>query len=118
VSKPHVIGALQANIFQKGAVNATKIVSLLTDKRRKYQIGDSIWGKLVESGQVHGLVLMILASGMIKLQLKSQKFLGTKDIKLGNVMAVLAETTLDTARGVCDTLAINDDALWESFHLC
>lgn len=100
VPKPHVIGALQANIFQKGAVNATKIVSLLTDKRRTYQIRDSIWGKPVESGQVHGLVLMLLASGMIELQLKSQKFLGTKDIKLGNVRAVLAKTTLDTARGV------------------
>jgi hypothetical protein len=36
ISKRHLMGALQANIFLRGSVPANKLVTLLTDKRGKF----------------------------------------------------------------------------------
>jgi hypothetical protein len=117
ISKQHLMGALQANIFVRGSVPAKNLVTLLTDKRGKFRLRNSIWGKVVESGKVHGLVLMMLASGMLQLQLKSPRLLGQKNIKLDNVVVVLARRRVITEDSYIDTLAINDDEVWNHFHL-
>jgi superfamily II DNA helicase RecQ len=117
VSKAHVIGALQANIFRKGSVDAKRLVSLITDKNHKYKLSRGIWGKKVESGKVHGLVLMMIASGMLQFELKSQTLIGKNNLKLDHVRVVLAESKIMTSNGACDTLSINDETLWHHFHL-
>jgi hypothetical protein len=117
ISKPHLIGALQANIFLKGSVNANKLVSLLTDRKGKFRLSKSIWGKIVESGKVHGLVLMMLATGMLELQLKSTRLLGTANISLDNIIVVLGKRRIAAGDDFIDTLAITDDSLWDHFHL-
>jgi hypothetical protein len=78
---------------------------------------NSIWGAAVESGKVHGLVLVMLASGMIELQLKSPRLLGDKNISMDNVIVVLAKKQITTQDSYIDTLAINDNEVWEHFHL-
>eukprot|EP00956_Cyclotella_meneghiniana_P039878 scaffold181680_cov76-Cyclotella_meneghiniana.AAC.1 len=48
ISKPQLIAALQVHIFNNGAVSASKMVSLLTDKRRNYSLRMNVWGKAVD----------------------------------------------------------------------
>eukprot|EP00956_Cyclotella_meneghiniana_P011109 scaffold15544_cov108-Cyclotella_meneghiniana.AAC.1 len=96
VSKPQLIAALQVHIFNNGAVSASKLVSLLTDKRRNFSLRMNVWGKGVDPGKVHGLILMLLATGMIELRVKSSKLVGTDDLKLGHVDVVMGKTTIVT----------------------
>jgi hypothetical protein len=118
VSKAHVIGALQANIFRKGSVDAKRLVLLITDKNHKYEVSQGIWGKKVESGKVHGLVLMMIASGILQFELKSQTVHDNKDdLKLDHVRVVLTEPKITASNGACDTLSINDETLRHHFHL-
>ena len=42
ISKDHLIGALQANIFDCGAVRADKFVTFLTDKDKMHKLKKSI----------------------------------------------------------------------------
>ena len=77
-----------------------------------------MWGKAVDAGMVHGLVLMLLATGMVVLKVKSQKLVGTNDIKLSHVDVILGKSTIvnDEDDEVIETLAILDESLWEHFH--
>eukprot|EP00804_Cyclotella_cryptica_P022277 CCRYP_018127-RA/>CCRYP_018127-RA protein AED:0.03 eAED:-0.01 QI:0/-1/0/1/-1/0/1/0/223 len=118
ISKPQLIAALQVHIFNKGAVSANKLVSLLTDKRHNYSLRMNVWGKAVDAGKIHGLVLMLLVTGMIELRVKSQKLIGTDNLKIGHVDVVMGTTTIVTAEDeMVETLAILDDSLWQHFHL-
>jgi hypothetical protein len=83
-------------------------------------LSKSIWGKIVESGtgKVHGLVLMMLATGMLELQLKSTRLLGTANISLDSIIVVLGKHRIAAGDDFIDTLAITDDSLWDHFHLC
>ena len=52
------------------------------------------------------------------MRVKSQKLIGTDNIKLGHVSVVMGRTTMVTDDDeVVETLAIFDDSLWEQFHL-
>lgn len=70
MSKPALIGALQANIFARGAVRADKFVSYITDKKNTNKLMKSIWGEKANTtvGQIHGLVLMLFAANIVELK--------------------------------------------------
>ena len=61
VSKAHLIGALQANIFARGVVRADKFVAFITDKANMYSIKRSVWGEKadVPSGKIYKLIDVI-----------------------------------------------------------
>lgn len=67
ISKEHLIGALQANVFDRGAVRADKLVTFLTDKANTNKLKKSVWGAkaVVSAGQLDGVVLMLFASGLL-----------------------------------------------------
>ena len=116
ISKQQLIAALQVRIFSNGAVSANKLVSLLTDKRRSYSLRMNVWGKAVDPGKVHGFVFMMLATGILDIKVKSQKLIGTDDLKLGHVEVGLGKTTIvATNDEMVETLAILDDAIWDQF---
>lgn len=116
ISKQQLIAALQVRIFSNGAVSANKLVSLLTDKRRSYSLRMNVWGKAVDPGKVHGFVFMMLATGILESKVKSQKLIGTDDLKLGHVEVGLGKTTIvATNDEMVETLAILDDAIWDQF---
>jgi len=117
VSKQQLIAALQVHIFQNGAVSASNLVSLLTDKKKSYKLRMNIWGKAVDPGMVHGLVLMLIVSGLLTLRVKPQKLIGTKDVALRHIDVGLGKTTIIDDNGEeVETLAILDDSLWGCFH--
>ena len=61
---------------------------------------------------------MLLATGMIELKVKSQKLVGTTDLKLGHVDVILGKSTMvnEDDDEVIKTLSILDKSLWEHFH--
>eukprot|EP00956_Cyclotella_meneghiniana_P012243 scaffold17413_cov55-Cyclotella_meneghiniana.AAC.6 len=102
---------------KNGAVSASNLVSLLTDKKKSYKLRMNIWGKAVDPGMVHGLVLMLIVSGLLTLRVKPQKLIGTKDVALRHIDVGLGKTTIIDDNGEeVETLAILDDSLWGCFH--
>ena len=83
ISKTHLIDALTATIFNKSAVRADKLVALLTAKAHMNTIKNNVWGKnhsKINPGQIHGLVLMSIASYLLLLRLASKDLVGKKKI--------------------------------------
>jgi len=118
VSKPQLMCALQANIFDRGSVPADKFVSYLTDKKNQNKLRKTIWGEGigVVSGQIHGLVLMLFASKLVTLELSNDAKQGTKNIKMKNVLVKLTKVQVTKGNDVYDNLAINYDEYWKGFH--
>mmetsp|Transcript_15948 Transcript_15948/g.27187 ORF Transcript_15948/g.27187 Transcript_15948/m.27187 type:complete len:113 (+) Transcript_15948:1065-1403(+) len=96
VSKPQLIGALQANIFDRGSVQADKLVSFLTDEKNTNRLRKNIWGEGVgvTSGQIHALVLMLFAAELVTLELANGAKVGSKDIKFKDVHVQLAKVSV------------------------
>lgn len=117
ISKEHLIGHLQTNIFDRGAVRADKFVAFLTDKSNMNKIKKSVWGQSTNApaGKVHGLVLMLLAADLVKPRLISKDKVGASDIKLKDVEFILCKQQ-DHASGI-DTLCIHDSSKWQHFNL-
>ena len=120
VSKDHLIAAFTANIFDKGAVRADKLVTLLTDKAHSNAIKKSVWGKnysKVEPGHIHGLVLMLISADLLSLRLSSKSLIGNKKIQTKNVEIYLTKHEVMDDNGSYSTLSINDSDKWNAFHL-
>lgn len=107
ISRIHLIGVLLTKIFGKGDVPATKLVTLITDKKGSHKIRSDIWGKgvNVDLGKVHGLVLMLLAAGMIELSIPPV-LVGKKGVKPNQVRVILATRIIKTPEGDCENLAM------------
>ena len=118
ISKQQLQAALQADIFSKGSVTASSLVGLLTDKIRKHKLRKAIWGKSVDSGKVHGLVLSMIATGMVELRLINSNLVGTDKVDMKHVMVGLGKVVMETQNGEqCYTLAVLDQSIWTKFNL-
>ena len=120
ISKEHLIGALQANIFDRGAVRADKLVTFLTDKSNTNRLKKSVWGetKEVSCGQVHGVVLMLFASGLLELRLSDPNMAGRQNILAKDVMVFLSKYSATDINGEkYDRLKISDPSAWPRFQL-
>eukprot|EP00956_Cyclotella_meneghiniana_P023788 scaffold46927_cov56-Cyclotella_meneghiniana.AAC.2 len=118
ISRQQLQAALQAHVFAKGHVMASKLVSIITDKSRKHKMRQAIFGKAVDSGKVHALVLTLIATGMIELRLINRSLVGTDKIDMKHVTVCLGRVTIQTLNGEqCETLAILEQTLWDKFNL-
>ena len=119
VSKTHLIAALRANIFDRGSVQADKLVTFLTDKKNKNKLRTAIWGVDVDvsSGHIHGLVLQLIVSGLLDLRLESPNMIRRSDIKMKDVRVSLAKATLGTNENSYTGLAIDVESNWIGFNL-
>ena len=119
VSKRNLIGALQANIFDRGSVRADKFVTFITDKDNDYKLRKSIWGEkaVVPAGKIHALVLQLFVSGLVTLSLSDDQKEGTDKVALKDVSVSLSKITREDDDGSYDTLALFDDTLWCGFNL-
>ena len=115
ISKEHLIGALQANIFDRGAVRADKLVTFLTDKANTNKLKKSVWGETadVSAGQIHGVVLMLFASGLLELRLSDPKLAGRQSILAKDVMVFLSKYSETDVNGESyDKLKIHNPMAW------
>ena len=120
ISKDHLIGALIANIFDRGDnVSGDRFVGFMTDNKNMNRIKKSVWGDstAVPSGQVHGLVLMLFAAGIIYPTLASDDLVGSKTLKPKDVKVCLKKVLMEDATGTYDAYAANDDSYWTKFQL-
>ena len=120
ISKEHLIGALQANIFDRGAVRADKLVTFLTDKSNTNRLKKSVWGETKEvcCGQVHGVVLMLFASGLLELRLSDPKLTGQNNILAKDVMVFLSKYSATALNGeTYDRLKIHNPRAWSRLQL-
>ena len=115
-----MIATLEANIFFDRIVPANKFVTFLNDDANMSRIKRQIWGddaaKSVTPGQVHGLVLMMFAAGMI------EPYLGTGNIKRKDLRAKHVNVRLAKEKVIKDGIeyedfVVNNDAAWKGFNL-
>lgn len=119
ISKEHLIGALQANIFDRGAVRADKLVTFLSDKKNTSKLKKSIWGEKgsASTGQIHALVLKLFASNLLELRVSNPDLVGTKNLLAKDVMVVLSKLTVTDINGEqFDKLRIHDKNEWAGFQ--
>ena len=117
LSRRNLTGALQAEIFHRGSVSASKLVGFITDKKEEYKIKESIFGDAdADSGRVNALVLQLFAAGILSLEVDKAK-VGKDNLRLKDVSVSMARVKV-TFRGKQHTeLAINDDKYWVAFNL-
>ena len=114
--------ALQADIFNSGVVREDKLVSFLTDRKNTNQLKKSIWcttnSSSIPQGRVHGIVLMLMASGMLLLEVVSKNKIGMDDILPKDINVILSKQTVREKDGSCyDQLSISDHSNWIHFNL-
>ena len=69
----------------------------------------------MSAGQVHGLVLMLIAGGFIELALVDKDLVGRQKIRPKEVMVRLSKQVFSSEDGEYEDLALNDDAKWKRF---
>lgn len=121
ISKSHLVGALQTRIFDQGSVRADKLVTFITDKKNTSQLKKNIWGgkiSAVSQGQVHALVLMLIATDCLTLDLSSSSKIGSDYIKPSDVIISLTKTVVESeGNEPFDEFIINQDDCWTKFQL-
>ena len=115
-----MIAALEANIFFDRIVPANKFVTFLNDESNMSRIKRQIWGedaaKSVTAGQVHGLVLMMIAAGMI------EPYLGSVNAKRNDLRAKHVNVHMGKEKVLRDGIefedfVVNNDAAWKGFNI-
>ena len=118
MSKPNLLGALKANIFARGSVSANKFVAYITDKKNTNKLTKSIWGEKSNTspGQIHGLVLMLLAANIVELSVVNESKVGTADLQVADVEISLTKVKVSGNDSEYDQLAIHIDDYWNGFN--
>ena len=120
VSRQHVVSALLSLVVGNNKkLSVTALVPLFTDKKNKHALRKSIWGDgtNVDSGKVHGLVLMLIAAGIIRLSVPSIQIGKKHGIEPKDVTVQLAVKQVTTLHGAANNLVLYDDIAWSRFHL-
>ena len=95
-------------------------MTFLTDKSNTNRLKKSVWGetKEVSCGQVHGVVLMLFASGLLELRLSDPNMAGLQNILAKDVMVFLSKYSATDINGEkYDRLKISDPSAWPRFQL-
>ena len=120
VSRQHVVSALLSLVVgNREKLSVTSLVPLFTDKKNKHSLRTAIWGEgvNVDSGKVHGLVLMLIASGIIELSVPSIQIGKKHGIEPKDVSVQLAVKKVTTSHGAANDLVLYDESAWSRFHL-
>jgi hypothetical protein len=119
VSRRRLVAALKTQIFDRGAVKAYEFVSFINDNKNMGQLKKQIWGETanVSPGNVHGLVLMLLAAGIIEPVLASDELTGSDKIKGKDVLIRLAKYKVVRGSQPYEDFVINNSNSWKGFHL-
>lgn len=98
---------------------ANSLVGLFTDKKNNGSIRTAIWGEgtTVDAGKVHGLVLMLIASGILELQVPTCQIGKKNGILPNDVLIRLAVREVHGSDGSANDLVMYDDDVWTKFHL-
>jgi hypothetical protein len=90
ISKSQLIAVLTTQVLHKGFFSATSLVPMISSSENK-RVKEAIWrgnANKVTPGQVHALILMLIAAKILKLQLPQQhhdtkQFLALKSVEIG-----------------------------------
>ena len=101
-------------IFNRGSVKATKFGSYITDIATNNQLCTQIWsqGVTVQSGQIHGLTLMLFTGGIVELFLTNDKESGREDIQQKHVSIQLAKYVVCDTNGEYNDFVIHKPDIW------
>ena len=124
ISKPHLTSTLTTHVFDKGAITLEKLIAFFSSKAKSQsQHKKNIWRVApsnVTAGQVHGLLLMLLAGKIIKSQLTEpgSRAVGKRQLILKDVEFVLEkETTVDEESGEgYEVFSYSVESNWELFN--
>ena len=97
VNRDVLLKLLRAKIFLKGSIPADTFVTFLNDKQNQHTLKERIWGKGSKSlptGKIHGLVLMMFASGAVKLSVRDKKRIGKDFVRMKDVDVSLGTCTV------------------------
>ncbi len=116
ISKHQLISILTTSIFENGMITATSLVGLLSSKDKK-RVKQAIWkgNANVSPGQVHALVLMLLASNLLTITAPSP--LSTdKHTPLKSVKFALTKELASSADEF-ETFSLYNDSRWEGIPI-
>lgn len=68
------------------------------------------------TGQVHGLVLMLIAANVLELSLADTAEAGSKNLKVKDIMISLSKVTIEGDDGEYEQLALHSEETWNGFH--
>jgi superfamily II DNA helicase RecQ len=115
ISKHKLISILTTNIFEKGSITAMSLVGMISSKANK-RIKQAIWrgNTNVTAGNVHALVLMLLASNLISVTAPASSL--EKRVPLKTVHFALTKEFASNDDEF-ETFALYIDSNWEGLPI-
>ena len=124
ISRLHLVSILTTHVFDKGPIRAEKLMSFFSAKAAQ-QYKKKIWRvapTTVTPGQVHGLVLMLLAGKIIQARLtETGSNVKGKQLTIKNVEFILSKENAidesDEEEEYEEVFSYNVDSNWKGFNL-
>ena len=119
ISKSQLISTLTIHVFDKGPVPADKLLSFLSSKKST-QHKKNIWNaapSTITPGQVHGLVLMLVAGKIIHVRISaaSNKLRGQKQLTTKHLEFVLGKEVVTIDGEESEVFSYSVDSNWKLF---
>ena len=119
LSRERLTAALETHIFNRGTVSAIGLTTFITGNQEMSSLKKQIWGDKakVTPSNVHGLFLMLFASGILEMVLDNKDLAGKESIKLKNCHVRLSKYIVTSDEIQYEQFTTRDDDLWRNFNL-